>query len=153
MKVVLVQYDVQIEKVEENMNYVSNLLSPLTSEDSIDLVVSTSTKNKQKTTLTNNKQKLLPECAFSGYVYSNIDHIRPHLEYENGRTFEWCKKEAIRINSHIIAGFPEKKNKKNEETQEIEEIYYNSIMLVSPTGELITTYHKHFLYETVRCFL
>ena len=60
-----------------------------------------------------------------------------------GVTFEWCKKQALRLNCWVFCGYPEvlidDKNEKH---------YYNSQVVVSPKGEFVKSYKKHFLYDT-----
>ncbi|KAF8936395.1 Carbon-nitrogen hydrolase [Haplosporangium gracile] len=90
---------------------------------------------------------VLPEMAFTGYVFTSKDHIRPYLEdAETGPSIEWAKAQAIRLNAHIQVGYPEKRvvNK----TEPFKEEYYNSVAFVSPQGILLKTYAKHFLYYT-----
>jgi len=85
---------------------------------------------------------VLPEMAFTGYVFKNREHIEPLMESEKGPTFAWCQKEAVRLGTYIAAGYPLKMID-NGVTK-----YLNAMCFVSPTGELIHTYSKHFLYET-----
>ncbi|KAF9914766.1 Carbon-nitrogen hydrolase, partial [Lobosporangium transversale] len=85
--------------------------------------------------------------AFTGYVFTSKDHIRPFLEdAENGPSVLWAKSQAQRLNAHVQVGYPEKRTV-TKDGQAIEE-YYNSICFISPAGALLTTYAKHFLYYT-----
>ncbi|KAF9124736.1 Carbon-nitrogen hydrolase [Mortierella sp. 14UC] len=90
---------------------------------------------------------VLPEMAFSGYVFTSKDHIRPYLEdAETGPSVQWAKEQAIRLNAHVQVGYPEKRVINKEEP--FKEAYYNSVAFVSPQGVLLNTYSKHFLYYT-----
>ncbi|KAF9355315.1 Carbon-nitrogen hydrolase [Mortierella sp. AD094] len=96
---------------------------------------------------------VLPEMAFTGYVFTSKDHIRPYLEdAESGPSIQWAKTQAlpiaaVRLNAHVQVGYPEKRIVANDDGQSIEK-YYNSVGLVSPRGKLLATYAKHFLYYT-----
>ncbi|KAG0241919.1 Carbon-nitrogen hydrolase [Actinomortierella wolfii] len=88
---------------------------------------------------------VLPEMAFTGYMFTSKDHIRPYLEdAETGPSVQWAKKQAIRLRAHVVVGFPEIRI--NKETQQ--ESYYNSSCFVSPEGKLLSVYSKTFLYYT-----
>eukprot|EP01097_Dermamoeba_algensis_P002033 TRINITY_DN1810_c0_g2_i2.p1 TRINITY_DN1810_c0_g2~~TRINITY_DN1810_c0_g2_i2.p1 ORF type:complete len:298 (+),score=76.07 TRINITY_DN1810_c0_g2_i2:60-953(+) len=133
---------------------------------------------------------LLPEMAFSGYVFKsreeispfleNIDHLLPGTSQTSCpptsasppsqsnkffTTFEWCQHHAKTLECYIAAGYPQIHEETEEETekriqnrpknyvvstqnQESKTKYLNSLMLVSPQGELVVNYSKHFLYET-----
>ena len=49
---------------------------------------------------------VLPEMAFTGYVFRNRSHIEPFMEEEQGPTFKWCQEQAKRLNAFVAAGFP-----------------------------------------------
>ncbi|KAF9092169.1 Carbon-nitrogen hydrolase [Mortierella sp. GBA35] len=90
---------------------------------------------------------VLPEMAFSGYVFTSKSHIRPYLEdAETGPSIQWAKAQAIRLNAHVQVGYPEKRVVNKAEP--FKEEYYNSVAFVSPQGILLKTYAKHFLYYT-----
>ncbi|KAG2216081.1 hypothetical protein INT45_005839, partial [Circinella minor] len=79
---------------------------------------------------------VLPEMAFTGYVFKNRKEIEPFLEdSKTGLSVTWAKKQAIRFNSYVIVGYPELPG-------------YNSLCFIDPKGQLIKTYQKSFLYET-----
>ncbi|CAG9320970.1 unnamed protein product [Blepharisma stoltei] len=81
---------------------------------------------------------VLPEMAFPGYTFDDIEDIRPYLELPNSEypTFRWCRDQAQRLGAHIFCGYPEK----------YEEGGYNSMMVLNPQGVLIKNYRKHHLY-------
>lgn len=81
---------------------------------------------------------------FSGYVFDDLEHIKPFLEKQDGPTFRWCSAQAQRLHCYVIAGFPEVRVDASGE-----ERYLNSAHVVGRDGKSIATYSKHFLYETV----
>ncbi|KAI7897538.1 carbon-nitrogen hydrolase, partial [Cokeromyces recurvatus] len=116
------QFDPKWGDVEGNMNKASSLLREY-KEGDIDILI-------------------LPEMAFTGYVFNSIEEIMPYLEdSEKGPTVKWAKEQetiAIRLKCFVIVGYPQKKDQFN----------YNSICCVNSNGEVILTYQKSFLYET-----
>ncbi|CAG8614686.1 1735_t:CDS:10, partial [Ambispora gerdemannii] len=85
---------------------------------------------------------VLPELAFTGYVFNDKDHIRPFLEdAETGPTVRWAKEQAARLKAFVMVGYPQLVKGETDR-------YYNSICFVNPQGELVITYQKHFLYST-----
>lgn len=114
------QFDPQWGDVEGNMKTCDRLLESYTSDD-IDVLI-------------------LPEMAFSGYVFHSKEEIEPYLEdAETGPTVQWAKKQALRLKSYVVVGYPQKFD---------ESTNYNSLCFVDPKGNLIATYQKSFLYET-----
>ena len=83
---------------------------------------------------------ILPEMAFPGYTFDNIDDIRPFLEEPNESfpTFCWCRDQARLYHSYVVCGYPE----------QAADGFFNSQMVVSPDGLLVKNYRKHFLYVT-----
>ena len=103
LKVVCVQYSPELKQLEKNMKTVEEMLKKYTKEDAIDVV-------------------LLPEMAFTGYKFDDIEDLLPLPETAGvGPTFEWCKKEALRLCSYIFCGYPEVVEETNGEKK-----YYNS---------------------------
>ncbi|KAK9764351.1 hypothetical protein K7432_008215 [Basidiobolus ranarum] len=85
---------------------------------------------------------ILPEMAFSGYVFEGKHDIRPYLEdTTSGPTVLWAQKQALRLKCYVLVGYPE--INKGVETK-----WYNSSCLLNPSGELVNTYRKTFLYDT-----
>ncbi|KAG0375941.1 Carbon-nitrogen hydrolase [Mortierella sp. AD032] len=127
MKIACLQFEPILGEVKRNLAHATSMVAKLKPED-VDVLV-------------------LPEMAFSGYVFTSKDHIRPYLEdAETGPSIQWAKEQAIRLNAHVQVGYPEKRiiNKENPFKEE----YYNSVAFVSPQGVLLNTYAKHFLYYT-----
>ncbi|KAF9969595.1 Carbon-nitrogen hydrolase [Actinomortierella ambigua] len=125
MKIVCLQLEPMLGQVQRNIDRATDMLSRINADD-VDVLV-------------------LPEMAFSGYVFTGKDHIRPYLEdAETGPSVKWAKQQAIRLGAHVVVGFPERRI--NKDTQQ--ETYYNSSAFVSPQGELLNVYSKSFLYYT-----
>ncbi|KAI9239214.1 MAG: carbon-nitrogen hydrolase [Podila humilis] len=126
MKIVCLQLEPQLGEVERNTKHATTMVSELKPKD-VDVLV-------------------LPEMAFTGYVFTSKEHIEPYLEdAETGPSVQWAKIQAKRLNAHVVVGFPEKKKKTAVED---DLVYYNSIAFVDPQGRLVTTYAKTFLYYT-----
>ncbi|KAG0045956.1 Carbon-nitrogen hydrolase [Gryganskiella cystojenkinii] len=127
MKICCLQLDPKFGEVQRNINHATKMIAHLKPED-VDVLV-------------------LPEMAFTGYVFKNKDHIRPYLEdAETGPSVLWAKTQALRLNAHVVVGYPERRVL-NPLTPFKEE-FYNSQAFVSPSGTLLKTYSKHFLYYT-----
>lgn len=116
VKVVCVQVEPVYKDPAATMAKVTKLLVPVISADVI----------------------LLPEMAFPGYTFDNAEDIQPYLEEPNERfpTFRWCQSEAQRTHSYVVCGYPET----------APDGLFNSQMVISPEGTLVTNYRKHFLY-------
>ncbi|KAL0080938.1 carbon-nitrogen hydrolase [Phycomyces blakesleeanus] len=85
---------------------------------------------------------VLPEMAFTGYVFKSLQEITPYLEdAETGQTTTWAKQQAIRLKCFVLAGYPEV-IKEDGQTK-----HYNSQCCVNQEGKLVYTYRKHFLYQ------
>eukprot|EP01022_Parablepharisma_sp_SALTPOND_P020501 TRINITY_DN3748_c0_g1_i2.p1 TRINITY_DN3748_c0_g1~~TRINITY_DN3748_c0_g1_i2.p1 ORF type:complete len:335 (-),score=-3.88 TRINITY_DN3748_c0_g1_i2:56-967(-) len=116
----LVQYCPIYKDPQATILKVDKLLSAYNESSKIDLVI-------------------FPEMAFTGYVFSSKADIEPYLETAgSGPSFEYCSSLAKRLDAYIFCGYPEKAGHH----------YYNSLMVVSPQGKLLKSYHKHFLYVT-----
>jgi protein N-terminal amidase len=81
---------------------------------------------------------VFPEMAFTGYTFSDLSEISPILEEPKPGflTFDWCSNQARRLTSYVFCGYAEKSGEKG----------YNSMMVLSPEGLLMTNYRKSFLY-------
>jgi protein N-terminal amidase len=78
--------------------------------------------------------------AFTGYVFKTKKDVEKVAEIAgNGKTFEWCRTHALKLGCMVICGYVEKTN---------DNILYNSMMVISSSGELECNPRKHFLYET-----
>ncbi|KAI8333089.1 carbon-nitrogen hydrolase [Chlamydoabsidia padenii] len=86
---------------------------------------------------------VLPEMAFTGYVFKSIEEIDPYLEdTNNGPSVTWAKQQALRLSCYVAVGYPEKQINDDKITR------YNSQCFIDRQGNLIKTYRKTFLYET-----
>ncbi|KAI8388369.1 carbon-nitrogen hydrolase [Radiomyces spectabilis] len=87
---------------------------------------------------------VLPEMAFTGYVFKTLEEIAPYLEDpEHGPSVTWAKRQAIRLKCYVIVGYPETVTDASGSN-----VNYNSLCCVDPTGNLVKTYRKAFLFET-----
>jgi predicted amidohydrolase len=81
---------------------------------------------------------VIPELANSGYYFSSEDEVENSSEDLNkGMFVNSLKKISTRKNSFIVSGVCEK----------LEEKYYNTSVLVCPTGE-VYAYRKIHLFDT-----
>ncbi|GAB7362431.1 hypothetical protein MBLNU230_g2753t1 [Neophaeotheca triangularis] len=88
---------------------------------------------------------VLPELAFTGYNFSSLEHIEPHLEpTSSGPTTEWATSTAQRYKCYVTVGYPEKTTPDETGTSK----NYNALVTVSPAGEITAHYRKSFLYYT-----
>ncbi|CAG8445975.1 2459_t:CDS:10 [Funneliformis mosseae] len=116
------QFNPKIGEVERNQNFASSILEKYQPED-IDILI-------------------LPELAFTGYVFNDKDHIKPYLEdSETGTSVKWAKAQSIRLRAFTVVGYPQIVKGNPDKC-------YNSLCFVNPYGELIETYQKTHLYET-----
>lgn len=84
---------------------------------------------------------LLPEMALTGYNFPGITAITPFLEpTAAGPSTTWAREAAFRLKTHVTIGYPEIDPATSRR--------YNSTVTVSPTGEILANYRKHFLYYT-----
>eukprot|EP00182_Erythrolobus_australicus_P005037 CAMPEP_0185831100 /NCGR_PEP_ID=MMETSP1353-20130828/1285_1 /TAXON_ID=1077150 /ORGANISM="Erythrolobus australicus, Strain CCMP3124" /LENGTH=259 /DNA_ID=CAMNT_0028529123 /DNA_START=108 /DNA_END=887 /DNA_ORIENTATION=- len=82
---------------------------------------------------------LLPEMAFTGYVFANKGEIAPYLERSGeGATFDFCRRHALCLNTCVAAGYPE---------VDEQGVMFNSLCVVDKTGSLRLNYRKRFLFE------
>jgi protein N-terminal amidase len=89
--------------VEKSMQKAESILSEISEKDNVDILV-------------------LSEMVFTGYKFANIKDIEPYLEKAGeGPTFEWCKKQALRLKCWVFCGYPEILVDQENETR-----YYNS---------------------------
>ncbi|KAI9807284.1 MAG: Carbon-nitrogen hydrolase [Piccolia ochrophora] len=85
---------------------------------------------------------MLPELAFSGYNHPDLPSITPFLEPTgSGSSTRWAIATARRLNCHVSVGYPEITTTTSPQR-------YNSVVLISPEGEIVTNYRKSFLYYT-----
>ncbi|KAI8922257.1 N-terminal amidase Nta1 [Powellomyces hirtus] len=98
---------------------------------------------------------VLPEMAFSGYTFRDREHIFPYAELcdGTGETLQWAIRWARELRTHIQIGYPRRASNSSDNSDGSSGLgtavaLYNSISIVSPSGEILCTYDKHFLYET-----
>ncbi|KAE9194779.1 hypothetical protein PF004_g20626 [Phytophthora fragariae] len=120
MQIAIVQYDPQLGQVECNMEHVDKMVASLSEEDKLDVL-------------------MLSEMAFTGYVFQSKEEVAQVAEVAGqGPTFRWCQRQARRLHCMVTCGYVEKAG----------ELLYNSMLVVSPDGELVLNPRKTFLYET-----
>ncbi len=94
--------------------------------------------------ITENKSELivLPELAFSGYNFENIEQVRKTAEnIPNSKSCELLEQLSREYSVFIVAGINEK----------AQETFYNSAVVFGPEG-YITTYRKIQLYAREKDF-
>jgi protein N-terminal amidase len=80
---------------------------------------------------------VLPEMAFTGYLFRDREHALPLAEpAQDGSTFRWARAVALRLQCGVLVGFI-----RLAENGRL----YNSQMVVAPDGSLEACYDKHFL--------
>ena len=90
---------------------------------------------------------MFPEMAFTGYTFKSKEDIYPYLEVSGkGITYQFLSDLAKRLNSYVVAGYPERYIFQiNDEDQEE---LYNSMYVIDRYGKVLMDYRKHFLYMT-----
>ncbi|KAH0008518.1 carbon-nitrogen hydrolase, partial [Aureobasidium melanogenum] len=120
MKIGCLQFAPKLGEVHDNIRRADSLLEGTASSE-IDLLV-------------------LPEMAFSGYNFPDLEAITPFLEpTSSGPSAEWAKRTAARLNCIVAVGYP-------EITPEGKR--YNTVVSISPDGTVAASYRKTFLYYT-----
>jgi len=71
---------------------------------------------------------LLPEMAFTGYIFANREEINPFLELEDGPSIVWAQKTAMRLQCAVIVGYPELDRQTGNA--------FNSIAVIDDKGHL-----------------
>ncbi|KAF8463652.1 carbon-nitrogen hydrolase [Kalaharituber pfeilii] len=88
---------------------------------------------------------VLPEMAFSGYNFKSLQEIGFHLEpTAAGPSTVWARSIARRLRCFVCVGYPEY----TAASSSVGMSRYNSAVLVSPQGNVVTNYRKHFLFST-----
>ncbi|GAA5981655.1 hypothetical protein JCM10908_004551 [Rhodotorula pacifica] len=89
---------------------------------------------------------VLPEMAFTGYCFQSKEHVEPFVEEPGeGPTFGWAASAAQRLGCYVLIGLPTL-DRAADAGDEEGPTYRNSVLIVSPKGVLVHTYHKTFLY-------
>ena len=83
---------------------------------------------------------VLPELAFSGYIWDNPEHALTVAEGLDGPTYQWASAVAKQRNAHVLVGFVEL----DRETRRL----HNSAMLVEPSGSVLHVARKTALTNT-----
>ncbi|RKP22973.1 carbon-nitrogen hydrolase [Syncephalis pseudoplumigaleata] len=87
---------------------------------------------------------LLPEMAFTGYVFRDRTEIEAWAEdATTGPTIAWAQSQARRLHCFVMVGYPERVVRPSLPPR-----YYNSACVVDRAGRLIHTYRKAYLYTT-----
>ena len=129
MKIACVQFNPILGQVQHNIQTVDAMLAPF-QPGQIDLLV-------------------LPELAFTGYNFSSVKAIEPHLELTNrGPTTTWAITTARRLRCRVFVGYPEIWVHTQQYYDLSTPLYFNSLVMVSPEGEVVGNYRKSFLYYT-----
>ncbi|KAL8277419.1 hypothetical protein RQP46_010141 [Phenoliferia psychrophenolica] len=97
---------------------------------------------------------VLPEMAFSGYCFASRDDVLeftedPRMPHQSP-TFAWASVTARRLNCYVAVGFPQRvpAGPPSHGATPPHDAFFNSQMIVSPSGTLHSIYQKHFLYTT-----
>ncbi|BGP16052.1 hypothetical protein JCM10213_006812 [Rhodosporidiobolus nylandii] len=93
---------------------------------------------------------VLPEMALTGYCFESREDVAPFVERPmDGKTAEWARKTAQRLGCYVLIGAPTSSpSSSSSAAAEDPTPYYNSLLILSPSGTLQHIYHKHFLYST-----
>ncbi|OQR97498.1 hypothetical protein ACHHYP_10893 [Achlya hypogyna] len=125
VKVAVVQFEPLIGELQRNMDHVAAMISKYTEGDAIDIL-------------------MLCEMPFTGYCFKDRTEIEPFAELAgSGPTFEWCRAQATRLRCLVACGYVEQ-----GATDCAPPPLYNSMMVLSPKGELVYNARKTFLYAT-----
>jgi predicted amidohydrolase len=87
--------------------------------------------------------------ATTGYVWSSPRELGPHAERARGKTFRMLSEAAQAHQSWVVCGFPElfvHPDRKSKAGRAMATLY-NSALVVSPLGELVSCYRKVLLYD------
>jgi len=91
---------------------------------------------------------ILPEMAFTGYNFNSVNEINCHLEpTAAGPSTVWARSTARRLGCYVALGYPE--YCAHSPSLPLGPVSrYNSAVLVSPKGDVLANYRKHFLFAT-----
>ena len=78
-----------------------------------------------------------PEMATCGYVWDSPQQVFPHTEPADGPTLRMLAERAKAQRTWIVCGYAERAT----------DGLYNAALIVSPDGELVSSYRKVLLYE------
>eukprot|EP00924_Labyrinthula_sp_SR-Ha-C_P000664 augustus_masked-scaffold_7-processed-gene-0.42-mRNA-1 protein AED:0.07 eAED:0.11 QI:0/-1/0/1/-1/1/1/0/294 len=81
---------------------------------------------------------VLPEMAFSGYLFRNKEMIEPLIQEAMEETAKFCSMTAKNYNCYVISGLPRSDEMGN---------LYNSQYVADKHGDMVSLYDKSHLYE------
>ena len=119
IKVLCIQFEPKYKDVKSNISHLEQMLSKYSEKDDIDIIV-------------------FPEMALSGYIFDNAKDIQPYMSlYNQGEQYEFVSNLSKRLKCYSFLGYAEVTQKGH---------YYNSCFIITPEGESLPSYRKHFLY-------
>ena len=119
VKIICVQYEPKYKDIKYNIKKLEYMFSSYSEKDEIDIIV-------------------FPEMTLSGYVFDNLEDIKPYTSYyDKGEQFEFVSNLSKRLKCYCFMGYAEKT---------YDNKYYNSCFIITPKGESLPSYRKHFLY-------
>ena len=119
VKVLCVQFLPHFKDVKYNINHLEQMLSKYSEKDEIDIIV-------------------FPEMSLSGYIFDNLEDIKPYTSlYNQGEQYEFISNISKRLKCYSFLGYAEVTSDGK---------YYNSCFIITPEGESLPSYRKHFLY-------
>jgi predicted amidohydrolase len=122
MKIAGVQIDVSLTNVEQNLVRMSDRL--------------------RETTASGARLTVFPECALTGYCFSNLEEARPYAQAIPGPATERMRAACAELGCYAIFGLLERDGSK----------IFNAAVLVGPTG-VIGSYRKiHLPYLGIDMF-
>ena len=120
VKVLCVQFEPKFKDIKENISHLKQMLQNYSEKDEIDIIV-------------------FPEMSLSGYIFDNLGDIKPYTSlYNQGEQYEFISNLSKRLKCYSYLGYA-------EVTQDGK--YYNSCFIITPEGESLPSYRKHFLYD------
>jgi protein N-terminal amidase len=128
MRIATLQFAPKLGAVEQNIQRANTLLSSSrhVQHGQLDLLI-------------------LPELAFSGYNFPNLEAITPFLEpTAKGISTRWAAETARRLGCYVMVGYPETATAIEGGSK----ANYNATVTVNPRGDVVGHYRKCFLYYT-----
>ena len=140
MRVATLQFNPQVGQVAANFSRAESLLM----------------RDEREGLLQGLDLLVLPELAFTGYNHPSLSAIAPYLEpTAAGPSTRWASRTAKRLKCTVAVGYPEAAEEGNYNTIYDEKILaqdgaiaYNSMVVVSSTGDVVAHHRKAFLYYT-----
>ncbi len=119
VKFLCIQFEPKFKDIKENISHLDQMLQKYSEKDEIDIIV-------------------FPEMSLSGYIFDNLEDIKPYASlYNQGEQYEFISNLSKRLKCYSYLGYA-------EVTQDGK--YYNSCFIITPEGESLPSYRKHFLY-------